>query len=693
MAERKLNFNAPLLSVRRSATTSVSSNRENKKKKVEGSTPTRKHTRDPPFEPTFTLEQVTKPVAVPFNWEQIPGRPKDGKHAEPQPQKEASVTPRIPPGKVLESRKQQLDVDYYSSKADFRPQMKAYSFNSNAVESKYSKEGTDDRGGLELEDEDDDVYSDALDTLSSKETGSLNCSASGLSGSEGEGLVKPSGTFSTDPQTRDFMMKRFLPAAKAMALEPPRYAAKKQATAVQEQPREVKKVIGMEKKLLKNERVPSLLLQYGDYQEEEEESEDEIEEYDNSRSISARGCGLFPRLCFRNSLNILNPVPGLKVRTPTLRKPTPQKPTPQKPSYNQSDSKSVKKVTKHFSFPFSFISSSLHNQFKHSHNLFFFLQTLDSTYKPKPNCGFRSGELQVLQNKWVGESRRLTYSGDLQRVGLSPLRHSRAASISPYRNRPSQSPFRRASFLGVPNEENVKPSNIKPNLYTKSSNKFHDIPTSHRNKLGSVSMTPAVEKTLYVDTVNNADSSYSNSGFLDAKAQLKCASEDFEQLLAARGVEEEASLEAIFQDIKCLTNASKQSSLMGDSELGLALEEMAANSDQILKEDLGNVNSSLVQSPLPPPLPKSPSESWLWRTIPSISLRNSFSNLNIGGKAQTKVLESNTSLTSTKWETIVKSSHLYHDHARYSEVISYPFCYYDTLFLLFFQKGLTFFSR
>ena len=358
MAERKLNFNAPLLSVRRFSIKSAALNKENKKT-VESSRPSKKHTRDPPFEPAFNLEQVTEPVAVPFNWEQIPGRPKDGNEAETQPQEEASVTPRIPPGKVLESRKQQLDVDYYANKADLRPQIKAYSFNANVVESKYSRERTTDgRGGLELEDEDEDVYSDALDTLSSNESVSLNCSASSLSGYEASGSGKPSGTFSTDPQTRDFMMKRFLPAAKAMALEPPRYAApKKQATAVQGQPREVKKMIGMEKRLLNDERGPNLVPQYGDYQEDEEETEDEIDQYDNSRDI-ARGC--FPRLCFRNSLSILNPVPGLKVGTAT----------PRKISYNHSDNKSVKKVNKNFSFPFSFLCSfilSLHNQLKHSH--------------------------------------------------------------------------------------------------------------------------------------------------------------------------------------------------------------------------------------------------------------------------------------------------------------------------------------
>jgi hypothetical protein len=99
-------------------------------------------------------------------------------------------------------------------------------------------------------------------------------------------------------------------------------------------------------------------------------------------------------------------------------------------------------------------------------------------------------------------------------------------------------------------------------------------------------------------------------------------------------------------------------------------ENVNIDGDQISKEDgTGNVKNSLVQSPLAPILPKSPSESWLWRTLPSFSSQNSLSHLHRGTSFQSKWQDTNTPSTNTKWETIVKSSYLHHDHVRYSEVM------------------------
>ncbi|CAN8245971.1 unnamed protein product [Cochlearia groenlandica] len=59
-----------------------------------------------------------------------------------------------------------------------------------------------------------------------------------------------------------------------------------------------------------------------------------------------------------------------------------------------------------------------------------------------------------------------------------------------------------------------------------------------------------------------------------------------------------------------------------------------------------------------PPLPKTPSESWLCRTLPRISAASVVSDQAVGFKK--------TISQSTKWETIVKtSSYKHHDHVRY----------------------------
>ncbi|KAL5576525.1 hypothetical protein UlMin_018224 [Ulmus minor] len=651
MAERKLNFNAPLLSVRRFSTTSASLNGE-KAKVVESPPPYRR--RSLPPEPSFNLEQVTEPGAVPFNWEQIPGQAKHGKAHEPQTRdRDSPVTPRFPPRMVSEARRQSMEMDY-ACKNGFRSPIRASSFNHNAVESRGLREG--------LEDEEEDVYSDALETLSSNESASLDCSASGLSGGSD---VKPSGTFLTDPQTRDFMMMRFLPAAKAMALEPPRYAAKKQPAAP-EQPKEARKMVCEIKKPLLDEKRSSLssASQYIQYQEEEESDEDEVEDYNEPGSITAKGCGFFPRLCLRNSLSILSPIAGMKIKNRSrLSCSSTEVAKPNKTAQNHSQTKPSKK------------------------------HVWNASHKQKSDRISRSGELQVVENKWVGDSRRFTYSGELPRSRLSssPLRHSRSSSISPYRNRPSQSPFRERGFLGTPKEENVK-ANDKSNLYNKTSNKFQEAVTNEKNKPRSFKIIPAIEKTLYVDTVNNAAKSSSKSGCLDSKAQLRSSGEEFKHLVEPKG-EKETGSESLFRDIACLSlegdklepeglgSVDDKSSLpkllllsnQVVSEVGFG-QDLVTNNENldkggelILKEDSENVNSSLVPSPLPPPLPKSPSESWLWRTIPSISLRNPISSMSFGAKMHTKKLESKTSSASIKWETIVKSSKLHHDHARYSE--------------------------
>ncbi|CAH2046263.1 unnamed protein product [Thlaspi arvense] len=72
-----------------------------------------------------------------------------------------------------------------------------------------------------------------------------------------------------------------------------------------------------------------------------------------------------------------------------------------------------------------------------------------------------------------------------------------------------------------------------------------------------------------------------------------------------------------------------------------------------------------------PPLPKTPSESWLCRTLPRSSatsiVSGQFAVVVSGQTAGFKKMEQKTSSQSTKWETIVKTSHQHHNHARYSE--------------------------
>lgn len=280
--------------------------------------------------------EVTKPAAVPFVWEQTPGRRKAGNERKTYAYEEPSTTPKLPPGRMRDS------IRFYSgerprSQNIYKSQTDAHPWNDHAalldslVESMYTKGESDAESG-------DDAYSDAIDMLSPSESLSLNCSISGLSGYQGVD-VKPSGTFAVDLQTRDFMMNRFLPAAKAVVLETPQYVPKKELV-VAEQPKPVKMVAPVEKKPVPIQKYePHIISHYSKYTENiVSESEDEVDENvtDKPHKRSGISWKIFPRLCVKNSLCLLNPLPGMKSRT---RAPSPA-PTPPPPA------KDIKRLTR-----------------------------------------------------------------------------------------------------------------------------------------------------------------------------------------------------------------------------------------------------------------------------------------------------------------------------------------------------------
>lgn len=81
-----------------------------------------------------------------------------------------------------------------------------------------------------------------------------------------------------------------------------------------------------------------------------------------------------------------------------------------------------------------------------------------------------------------------------------------------------------------------------------------------------------------------------------------------------------------------------------------------------------------LQMPLGLLLPKSPSESWLKRTLPTISSRNSSSRSSLAARPCVSSHVSKTSMLDPKWETIVKTSNAQTGHLRFSEVIRFLFC-------------------
>ncbi|KAB1210223.1 hypothetical protein CJ030_MR6G003914 [Morella rubra] len=358
---------------------------------------------------------------------------------------------------------------------------------------------------------------------------------------------------------------------------------------------------------------------------EEAESEDEDCEYDYSGNQSAKGCGLLPRLCFKNSFCLLNPVPGIKLRAQVAESSAREIARPGKTAYIQSHSQTPQKLA------------------------------WDAVDQPKLRYGARSGELHKVAKKQTGESSRFTHSGELQTTGrLSPYRCSRGAGVSPYRNETPRSPFRGVGFLGIPKDvENVKANRF--GQYIEGSNKNKQV-------LGSIS--PAVEKILYVDAVNIPEVSSLSKGSTDSAVSIDADLSPTPAISHQRGQEATMEGSGQSQGLEKRSSSFECSKLTSEGNLNIG-------SYQILKADeIGNANASDEQCPVRPPLPKSPSESWLWRTLPSISSGNPFSHLKLGTPTLLRKQDPKTSSPNAKWETIVKSSRLHHDHVRYSEVMA-----------------------
>ncbi|KAF8026367.1 hypothetical protein BT93_F2993 [Corymbia citriodora subsp. variegata] len=636
MEERKLNFNSPLLSVRRySMPTSSSSN---KGRKVQNSLSSRRHML-PSSDSDSNMDQVTEPVAVPFTWEHIPGKAKDNhKKSELLLLEGPSVSPRLPPRRSREF-------------AVARHLEGPSSSNITAKLDSFRQEITDEKeGDFKEEDDDEDAYSDAVETLSSAESlsFSVNYSVSGLSGADGP-VVKRSGTFSVDSQTRDFMMNRFLPAARAMALEPPQYSSRKQP-ATTEQTRDVKKLIFSESRPPPKQYSMEIVQYYRqDTREEESSDENDVkgEENNDYGSVSAKGCGLLPRLC------LLNPIPGMKPRAASPISFMSRMKGASKDGYTRSKSQPKRSGSEH---------------------------ELDH--------GNVTPNLPGVENRMLSSSRRFNYSGELKARGaLSPYRRSRNDSVTPQQNRPALPPPEGFGFLGLTKEaNNIDPSRLK--MLLKKVDNMQKVSTKHTANQSNGLVSPAAEKTLYVDTVNTEAKLCCDSSSSNLEVLLNRASEDMESHPDTRKTEENHSEESSFHDIQCLdfqksgTTSAQDLSVPIDASPSSCLTTLTGQGETmcISADGDSNINTALMVrevdkeemdvTSFPLPLLKSPSESWLWRTLPSIPSRHPLSHLTT--TTHSKKQDAKVSGTDTKWETIVKTSNLHHDHVRYSqELISH----------------------
>ncbi|KAF8086542.1 hypothetical protein N665_0622s0035 [Sinapis alba] len=181
MEEKQLDFNRPLLSVRRPTQASESESKTRSSDPVTNKIPP---SSPPVYKSDINSGPVRNPGTVPFQWEHKPGKPKDQRKQDLQSFVETHYVPKLPPGRVR--REREVSVR--------KPETRA----NNHVED--AKSCSDDA---------------AADTLSRSESFFFNCSNVSGHGT----IAEPFGTLSSDRQTQDLMMGRFLPAAKALTSE------------------------------------------------------------------------------------------------------------------------------------------------------------------------------------------------------------------------------------------------------------------------------------------------------------------------------------------------------------------------------------------------------------------------------------------------------------------------------------------
>lgn len=631
MEGKKLNFNAPLLSVR------------TRRKDIE-SPPRCKQLSVPPRKSVSGLSEVTKPAAIPFVWERTPGRSKVEGEIESLTQEEPSTTPRFPPGRAFDIRKR-VSGELLKHQNVSRLQMEASPLNESA-----SVICMDE--GSALEDEDKAVL-ESLDMLSETESCSYSCSVSGSSGSDGP-FPQSSTTFRADPQTLDLMMARFLPAARAMIIETPKYIKKKKSVESQS-PKNVKKVVSGELRPFIERYGSNTASDYNPYKRNAF-SEVEDDEYDDCHRNSGIACGLLPRLSVKKSLNFFDPVPRIKSR-------------PQSPISSTPEVRRMARTAHSGPVP----------QIQHEKN------SKDS-YWDDIKIGVKQQEL--IEKKLLGLNQVGHSTDSYRKDSLLPCTRSRSACISPYRNEKPRSPFHDgARFLGVPKMvKNTASGNVT--LTSKESDKFLDFSAYQMYKQESDLLSSLAEKILYIDLVNNTE-----VPILDSEEEMlkKFSAKNMGE---SRGSEETCKPKYM-ETIEMVKSTAIGSTVAGSASSRVLLNpKRSADNIKVLKEeqdishearslqcsvvhpaknlatqnenfekvnDEENASVGFPQSPLPPPLPKSPSEPWLWRNLSSISLRNPFSH----GQPKKKIRKN--SSTSSKWETIVKSSNVSHDHKRYSE--------------------------
>ncbi|KAK4762218.1 hypothetical protein SAY87_030102 [Trapa incisa] len=624
MEEKQLDLNQPFLSVRRNSSTPTPAEAQEQRRKVHHSVD--KLPPLPRYKSELKSGPVRKPGKVPFVWEKAPGKPKeDNQPPNCTALDRCHASPKLPPGssqkvKVNNQNLEKDSVIFMATDSQVCPGQAA----KPATKNECCEEvvGIGHGGNSCLEEGDDEAFVDALETFSWSDT-FLNCSiTSGLDGLNGVDLrsierFNPGPRLNPEPVAQDFIMCRFLPAAMAMAAEAPQHTTRKpMPLAPQEIPRPEK--VSNNWMNIVSPRVeqngPMIPPRYIMNGHKEESEDDDCNCYDNP---PAKVCGLLPRFC------LLSPVAGIKHMQHHM--PHSARRIQEKSSYKIPAPKTRAK----------------RNPSKEGR-------------EDKHDSRTSSEALQEKDGKrLVGSSlcRQMQGNGQFLKQKEITLREA----------------FEADGSAGTASQElcnsSVKDGSSPP---SKQCLNFRELLASEgiEWESSSTGTGPVAERTLYVDYVQlvkpRVPSSHEDLKAKNA-ALWKPSCQQTEQSYKMKD-EEREEIKKQINPVPCdASDCGKEASMAKPST---SERESAAEGK--------SKNNANLNFHLPPPLPKTPSDSWLSRTLHSVSSQSpSSSEAPSGTKiVLNRAIASKSPPAETKWETIVRTSNIHHEHLRFSKVVS-----------------------
>ncbi|XP_066309694.1 uncharacterized protein [Miscanthus floridulus] len=582
------------------------------------------------------------PGAVPFAWEQRPGQPKSvrtRRAAPPTPTRETSWTPR--PGKEIGGSSPyhdalgELDLQALRGVADHQGSRTVAASRKVVVdlvvedEAAVAAESTEvvkkhealpvaavlrkQHGEVEDEEEEEEErFSDALDTLSRTESFAMNCSVSGLSGAPDPGQ-------GAEPGSRGFMMDRFLPAAQAVAVGSPQYTFRKAGVAGndgREHARAAAVKAGAGNGQDRMRRAPVQLpyqhlppnylsCAYRRHEEREEGDEEDDEDYDvhSTRGFSAKGCGLLPSLCVKTSLLLLNPMPSMK-RVKKVRGW--QLPCKGRGQMAQS--------------PLARSSQNKHLGCDSNG------QSWEDVYKHKLEQKYL-GQGEDGRSKLTSESNQLTFSSNSPTGdGSSPYYHSIAGGMSPYRSYAVMSPSSKPNGSSGIGDKDDKACRSKTNG-SGSFGRDHDrtslVGSDHSSFKGSNSMSSGPDGAVHEDSMDHhgdTDSDTCHLGVLvDTKADLNANIYDSQpgrqKIVGKNSIVKDQVNDPLTEKI----SERREPTFPLDDGKDLQHDASHELPQHLEDNNVAKKETIPLQSLLPLPVPKSPSESWLSRILPSVT--------------------------------------------------------------------------